>query len=147
MIHEHEIADGDSLTDIGTTSKMIATEPLTVLEKQTREEYIKMSMEQNGLAKLVEELGELAIAGGKLSQTCGKLIQYPDLQLDNLSMHPDGTFLLDCLLEEMADVCAAINFVSDKLKINKADMSHRIVIKHNKFLEWDTEPKKGGIPI
>lgn len=85
-------------------------------------------MQQNGLAKLCEECGEL-------SQVVGKMIQYPELQL-KAGEHPDGTCLRDRLEQEMADVMAAIEFVQRKLKLSKAVIDTRAAIKLNMFEEW-----------
>lgn len=89
-------------------------------------------MQQNGLAKLVEECGELI-------QVAGKMIQYPNLQELPLS-HPDGTILRDRIKEEIADVQAAIDFVCVKLNIDRdGKILERRIEKHAKFVQWDNE--------
>lgn len=93
-----------------------------------------MTMRQNGLAKLVEELGELA-------QVAGKMIQYPELQLDDSQNHPDGTNLRARLVEEMGDVLGAIDFVVEKLRLGPGglEVEARAKRKLNLFRQWDAE--------
>lgn len=92
-----------------------------------------MSMQQNGLAKLVEECGEVM-------QVAGKMIQYPELQpITNVNKHPDGTVLRDKLEEEIADVAASLRFVADKLKLSKVKISKRLAEKLKLFEQWDKE--------
>jgi len=65
-----------------------------------------MVMTFKGLAKLVEEIGEL-------SQVVGKKIAYTD------GTHPDGKGDLNSRMqEEIGDVIAAVRFVSEKLELD-----------------------------
>ena len=69
-----------------------------------------MTMSNNGLSKLCEEIGELQIELGRLQQTVGKMLAY------GTDSHPDGTeSLLDKFEDEAGDVTASIQFVADKL--------------------------------
>lgn len=89
-------------------------------------------MKENGLAKLIEECGEVL-------QIAGKLIQYPELQKSEMShyMHPDGSYLRERLETELGDLLAAITFVSQKMRLNSADVHHRATVKLATFNEWD----------
>lgn len=89
-------------------------------------------MQQNGLAKLSEEAGELV-------QVIGKLIGYPELQGDSTTQHPDGTILRHRLEEEMADVWAAQQFVIGKLGLDNQVIVDRAMDKLNRFRKWDSE--------
>lgn len=87
-----------------------------------------MAMAHNGLAKLLEECGELA-------QVAGKILQYPTGE------HPDGQGpLVERLETEMADVLAAMRFVSGKFSIDPARVNARAVTKFDLFNKWDKEP-------
>lgn len=90
-----------------------------------------MKMQQNGLAKLVEEIGELG-------QVCGKMIQYPELQL-SITHHPDGTILREKVVEEMGDVLAAIWFAIHKLNLDEELIRVRAGLKLELFKKWDKE--------
>lgn len=79
-----------------------------------------------GLAKLVEELGEL-------SQVAGKIMAYPDGE------HPDGNGPLEPRLEdELADVIAAASFVlrANEPRLNRARTVQRIAAKVERFDAW-----------
>jgi NTP pyrophosphatase (non-canonical NTP hydrolase) len=89
-------------------------------------------MQQNGLAKLIEEAGEV-------QQVAGKLIQYPELQLDEGAYHPDGTQLRRRLQDEMGDLIAACIFVSRKLKLDELCIDDRAQRKIALFNKWDKE--------
>jgi len=69
-----------------------------------------MVMTFKGLAKLVEEIGEL-------SQVVGKKIAYMT------GDHPDGKGDLNLRIQnEVGDVIAAIRFVSEKMKLDKINI-------------------------
>jgi NTP pyrophosphatase (non-canonical NTP hydrolase) len=94
-------------------------------------------MQQNGLAKLTEESGEL-------QQVIGKMLQYPELQTDvgnNIikPYHPDGTHLRTRLEEEMGDVFAAMVFVIRKLQLDQQTIETHSEYKLALFIKWDTE--------
>lgn len=91
-----------------------------------------MPMRQNGLAKLVEECGEV-------QQVAGKMLQYPELQGTTFETHPDGTHLKSRLEDEIADVFAACDFVCAKLELNKAKIVDRAKQKQALFMKWDKE--------
>lgn len=92
-----------------------------------------MSMQQGGLAKLTEETGEL-------QQVVGKLLQYPYHQTPGYpGIHPDGTHLRTRLLDEMADVYAALDFVIEKLELDKQQIESRRNAKRILFRTWDAE--------
>ena len=93
-----------------------------------------MPMLHNGLAKLSEESGELL-------QVVGKMLQYPNLQLEQiLEKHPDGTYLRERLIEEMGDLMAALDFVRVKLELNQQAIIDRWHAKLRLFQQWDSEP-------
>jgi NTP pyrophosphatase (non-canonical NTP hydrolase) len=86
-----------------------------------------MPMAHNGLAKLVEESGEL-------SQVAGKLLQYPHGE------HPDGQGpLLHRLELEMGDVLAALRFVAQKHQIDSSRVNFYAASKLELFNKWDKE--------
>jgi NTP pyrophosphatase (non-canonical NTP hydrolase) len=90
-----------------------------------------MTMSNNGLNKLVEECGELV-------QVAGKLSAYPHPQV-----HPDGMGSLRArLMDECADVVAAIRFVSEKYEFAwDQEFVARCERKHRQFLMWDSDPE------
>lgn len=86
-----------------------------------------MAMAMDGLAKLAEELGEL-------QQVVGKMLAY------GAGEHPDGgKLLINRLEEEMADVCAAIDFVSITHKVNVNFVQERSLKKVEQFMRWHHE--------
>jgi NTP pyrophosphatase (non-canonical NTP hydrolase) len=99
-----------------------------------------MAMAHNGLAKLNEEAGELHVALGKLQQTIGKMLQYPQLQTAVNVTHPDGTYLRECLQNEMGDVMAALDFVKVKLELDEKAIIDQWQKKIRLFNRWDSEP-------
>lgn len=87
-----------------------------------------MSMSNNGLSKLTEELGELA-------QVVGKKLARPDTD-----EHWDGAGSLKLRMEEeMADVTAAMAFVRHKLGLDMAAIRSRAELKYAMFLQWDAD--------
>lgn len=88
-----------------------------------------------GIAKLMEEMGEL-------QAVLGKLMAYPD------GKHPDEIYakpLLDRLHEELGDVSVAVNFFCDR---NNDVDSRQVHVRHSKkyklFNEWhDSEGMTG----
>lgn len=99
-----------------------------------------MAMKHNGLSKLSEESGELHVALGKMQQTIGKMLQYPQLQTAVNVTHPDGTHLRECLQNEMGDVMAALDFVRVKLELDQQAIIDRWQRKLALFNGWDLEP-------
>ena len=89
-----------------------------------------MAMTNMGLSKLTEEMGECG-------QIIGKMLQYPDLMMDNAKSHPDGTNLRRRLEEEMADTLAAIRFASMKMDLDISRIFSRQVEKEQLFNQWD----------
>lgn len=84
-------------------------------------------MKARGLAKLVEECGEL-------TQVAAKRIAYPR------GKHPDEYRekpLNLRLEEEIADVLAAAAFVVEKLKLDKRAIEFRRIKKLKRFRKWD----------
>jgi NTP pyrophosphatase (non-canonical NTP hydrolase) len=85
-------------------------------------------MSNDGLTKLMEECGEL-------TQVAAKMIAFPN---DN---HPDGgPPLRQRLEEEIADVCAAVAFVADILKLDANRIMTRGDQKRAMFEEWHKDP-------
>lgn len=90
-----------------------------------------MPMSQKGLAKLTEELGELLQEVGKAQA----------MNLDIDTPHWDGKGPLRArLIDEMADVEAAIAFVRDKFGIDPFATYERRHAKLMLFLQWDKDP-------
>lgn len=86
-------------------------------------------MVANGLAKLLEEIGELGQVAAK------KLAYY------HTDEHPDGGKpLSERLEEEIADVIAASRFVSETFELNTTRIEARIAEKLNRFKEWHSDP-------
>lgn len=85
-----------------------------------------MSMHGNGLTKLMEECAELITEAAKLSA-------YPD------GNHPDGKGpLLPRLEDEIADVLAAIRFVTQKHNLDQLRIQARTHRKLEKYFMWET---------
>ena len=86
-------------------------------------------MTAKGVAKLIEECGEL-------QQILGKRLAYWSTE-----QHPDGkqATISDRMAEEMGDVMAAIVFVADKFSIGPI-VQHRYETKLRRFSEWDADP-------
>ncbi len=91
-----------------------------------------MPMTANGLAKLLEELGEL-------SQVAAKKLAY-----FHTDEHPDGAGSLKARMEaEMGDVMGAIDFVTLTMGLNAHTISRRACEKLNTFQRWHREPDNG----
>jgi NTP pyrophosphatase (non-canonical NTP hydrolase) len=87
-----------------------------------------MTMTANGLAKLIEECGELV-------QVAGKRLAYY-----HTDEHPDGGEPLPKRLEmEIADVMAACKFVIATHRLNRNSIDSRIAKKLSLFNEWHRE--------
>ena len=92
-----------------------------------------MPMTANGLAKLLEELGELSQAAAK------KLAYF------HTDEHPDGAGSLSQRLEqEMGDVCGAIMFVTHTLKLDRMAINDRALAKLSTFRKWHADPDNGA---
>lgn len=88
-----------------------------------------MTMTAKGLAKLIEECGEL-------QQVAGKRLAY--YTTDD---HPDGGIKLQIRMErEMGDVMAAIEFVASKFGLEWEAIIERKQQKFNQFVRWDVDP-------
>jgi hypothetical protein len=87
-----------------------------------------MPMAHNGLAKLVEEAGEVL-------QLAGKLLAYPS------GVHPDGDGdLYERLEKEVADLQAASQFVIKANQLDTAAIRERCWSKLNRFDRWHADP-------
>ena len=85
-------------------------------------------MTANGLAKLLEELGELA-------QVAAKKLAYFDT-----NDHPDGAGPLNERMEaEMADVAAAMAFVQQQFGLNGVAIENRAYIKLALYQQWHAD--------
>lgn len=84
-----------------------------------------------GVSKLVEELGELQQVLGKLMGSRGKTAHWSG----DLSM---------MLVEEIADVLAAIQFVIEKNKLNKDTIMKRVNAKLATFHKWHEDTVCSG---
>jgi NTP pyrophosphatase (non-canonical NTP hydrolase) len=92
-----------------------------------------MAMTANGLAKLLEELGEL-------SQVAAKKLAY-----FHTDEHPDGAGSLKGRLEqEMGDVIGAIYFVADTMGLDVEAIARRRDEKLNRFHQWHADASNGG---
>jgi NTP pyrophosphatase (non-canonical NTP hydrolase) len=88
-----------------------------------------MPMTANGLAKLIEECGEL-------TQVAGKKIAYY-----NTDIHPDGAgSLAQRLQDEIADVLAAAQFVAQNFQLDMSAIEVRRLRKLALFASWHADP-------
>jgi len=88
-----------------------------------------MTMEKNGLAKLVEECGELIQVAAK------------KMAFMHTDKHPDGNGSLKNRMEEEAgDVLAAIIFVKENFGLSEANIELRTGEKLAKFRAWHADP-------
>lgn len=88
-----------------------------------------MTMTAKGLAKLLEECGEL-------SQVAAKKLAYY-----HTDEHPDNAGLLTMRMQdEAADVVAAIRFVGIKFEFDDEEFSARVKRKLALFQTWDAMP-------
>lgn len=85
-------------------------------------------MTAKGLAKLIEECGEL-------QQVAGKKLAY-----FNTDDHPDGSLLSLRMQDEIADVIAAARFVARKFNLDCEEIEARIGRKFRLFERWDADP-------
>ena len=86
-----------------------------------------MTMAAAGVAKLIEECGEL-------QQVLGK-----KLAMWDQDEHWDGTNLRTRMVEEMGDVLAAIRFVADQFGLSWADVLARDAHKRALFETWHAQ--------
>lgn len=85
-------------------------------------------MAHNGLAKLIEECGEVI-------QVAGKLLAYP------AGPHPDGQGDLSQRLEdEIADVMAAARFVAQTHGLSRDRIAARVFSKLALYDSWHSDP-------
>ena len=92
-----------------------------------------MPMTANGLAKLLEELGEL-------SQVAAKKLAY-----FHTDEHPDGAGSLSLRMEqEMGDVCGAILFVADEFGLDREAINGRALAKLSMFRAWHSDATNGA---
>lgn len=92
-----------------------------------------MPMTANGLAKLLEELGELA-------QVTAKKLAY-----FHTDEHPDGAGSLNERMEqEMGDVMGAIDFVTITMGLNMHAIARRACDKLNTFQKWHADADNGA---
>ena len=92
-----------------------------------------MTMTANGLAKLLEELGELG-------QVAAKKLAY-----FNTDEHPDGAGSLKIRMEqEMADVAAAMAFVQQQFGLDGRAIEARACVKLDLFQRWHADKGNGA---
>lgn len=90
-------------------------------------------MTANGLAKLLEELGELA-------QVAAKKLAY-----FHTDEHPDGAGSLKARMEaEMGDVMGAIDFVTITMDLDAHAIARRACEKLNTFQRWHKDQSNGA---
>jgi NTP pyrophosphatase (non-canonical NTP hydrolase) len=88
-----------------------------------------MPMTAKGLAKLIEECGELI-------QVAGKRLAYY-----TTDEHPDGGAPLSQRLEqEIGDVIAACNFVVTEHHLDAGQIGNRVALKLQRFRAWHADP-------
>ena len=88
-----------------------------------------MTMAAKGLAKLIEECGELVAVAGK------RLAYY------TTDDHPDGgPSLVTRLEDEIADVCAAIALVISMNDLSEERIQSRAERKTLLFMSWNEDP-------
>ena len=88
-----------------------------------------------GLAKVIEECGELLQVAGKVMST------------GSLGAHPDGTHLAIRLEHELGDVLAAIDFFIKHNLVGDGVIEQRRKSKFVRFVDWHCEhTKKTGKP-
>ena len=85
-------------------------------------------MSNQGRDKLLEEMGEL-------SQVLAKLNAFPACVSPEV-LHPDGTDLGQRLVEEIADVTAAIELVMMTHSVDQLSVKIRAVEKFQMYLKW-----------
>ena len=92
-----------------------------------------MPMTANGLAKLLEELGELA-------QVTAKKLAY-----FHTDEHPDGAgSLKERMEQEMGDVAGAMAFVQQQFNLNGRAIENRACIKLALFQRWHADADNGA---
>ena len=88
-----------------------------------------MTMKDDGLAKLIEECGELI-------QIAAKKQAYFDTD-----SHPDGAGSMKVRMEEeVADVIAACVFVTETFKLDGEKIEARAKKKLDRFRGWHNDP-------
>ena len=87
-----------------------------------------MTMAAAGVAKLIEEMGEL-------HQVLGKKLAWWDTD----EPHWDGSVLNVRMQEEMGDVLAAIKFVASQLELDWLDVLARERYKEQLFGTWQEQ--------
>ncbi len=88
-----------------------------------------MTMKDNGLAKLIEECGELIQIAAKK-----QAFFYTDI-------HPDGAGSMKVRMEEeIADVFAACVFVTETFQLDDVKIEERIKKKLMLFRGWQKDP-------
>jgi len=94
-----------------------------------------------GLAKMAEEAGELAKEAAELVQAAMKFIA-----AGGAGEHWDGTDVLTRLQDEMADVCAAMDFFTETNGMPSAErFTERRRQKLELFRRWHLEYKDGSL--
>lgn len=99
-------------------------QPAPVGDEMTEPRFGIGSPSWPGLAKLVEECGELM-------QVLGKIVAYPE-QVN----HPDGTNTLDKIHEELGDIAAAIDFFIERNGLDEDVLAQRYDYKLDRFNYW-----------
>lgn len=85
-----------------------------------------------GISKLLEEAGEVAQVAGKIIGANGQTI------------HFDGSDLRVRLVEELADLSAAIEFVLSENDLNRALFRSRAEKKLTLFRAWHADQRESG---
>jgi NTP pyrophosphatase (non-canonical NTP hydrolase) len=83
----------------------------------------------SGLSKLIEECGEVQQLAGKLIATGGVV------------EHWDGSNLRERLIEELADLAAAVTYFSQANGLDTEEFHARRRAKIEQFLKWEAEQR------
>lgn len=85
-----------------------------------------MAMPNGGLIKLMEELGELTQAAAKRLAVSGEA-------------YYDGTILDQRMEDEIGDVTAIIQYVTENLGLSDHDIQARVTSKYQLYRKWEKE--------
>lgn len=99
-------------------------------------------MTADGIVKTIEEAGELSEVLGLLQMSIGRMVQTGSKKLAYWDEpHPDGRGdLRTRLMDEMADLMAALTFTADALELDVEYLDDRSIAKAEVFHAWHADP-------